>query len=1486
MFGKVQTLQTIPPLSVAGYVGNHKITIAGFLLAAITQSGASAQTAPTGYVSDANVPVVAATTPNEGFTYLLNRDESVLYLDQGGFANAGCPALDSSTFVAGQGLQQNVIYDATANRVYIMSPLADDDPGIVYETPDPQGDCNPSPAVDLPGFLNYSETMVSDAAESNLYVVDSHQGGSGDVLYVLNTNSFAAYSTSSPPPSYNLDYDGSYGAVAVDPSSHLVYLPETSSSSGATGGPGFWVFNPVQNQIVRVLGYINPTTGAEVNIDAVAVLIAGSGKIAIVNANPNGSSANESTPLIQFDTTKFSFFTNTESGSGSTQGVYIEPPADAITTYAASTEYSNISAAAIDPVNGVVYVAAYLENSSGQVVEPGYLLSYNLAATTTPETPLSTDLLQPTTSNSTTYAGWSRLTWDAYTKELILFNSYYGTGTMAISTPITSNGVSVAVIAASGFNPLGVVYNPNTGFIYAPSVQTPGTPTNPTVYYFQPSNSGPAADSLTLTAPATAAPGVAFNATLVFQSAGTGTPTGNIVISETPSGGAAQQVGIVSAATALAAGISGTPVAITLPDAGTYSLTASYAGDANFAAAASTGISIDATAYADSLTLTVPNTATAGKSFTVDAIFTSSGTATPTGNIVISAAAGSGSPQQVATVSGATALAAGSPGTPVSVTLAAGGIYSISAAYAGDAQYAAAASPEYEIEALLPTPPAAGMAALIPGIISTVETTAGSAGSMPTAVAFDASSNLYVLDSGLNTVTRYPVSGSPVTIVPQSGQSTTLNTPSDMILEANGASLLISDYGNNRLVRVTLGSSNGIAALAVSGVPAPLTACSNVVAGTSLCEPTGLAEDANGNIYESDSGSARVMEFASTGTYASTVVDGAASGVTVPLGVAVDGSGNVYVANSSDTAAAGSILKVSAQGNVQTITGGGILQPYGLTADAAGDIYFSDQGALTVSVIDAAGVNHEYAGNGNANDSGDNGPATSAGLISPLGLVLDAAGNLYIADTDRKNGDGGLIRKVDASQAILDFGNVSESTASPALDVTVLNGGAATLGITAAVVSGTNSGDFAAPDTCPANLSAGLTCQLGVTFTPSTASTETATLTLTDNSGGTAGATQTVQFNGAGTQEPVAATPVFTPAAGTYPAGQTITITSATATAQIYYTTNGSTPSKSSTLYTAPIALKTAEVLSAIAIASGYANSAVATASYSVEASPAATPTFSPAAGAYTEAQTVTIASTTPNATIYYTTNGSTPGLGSTAYSGALTVSQTETINAIAVAPGYAGSAIGTATYLINPSFTMLGSYNGSTPAATIAQTIDVYNNPLQVVTLTLTAVNGYNSVVNLSSDFNGTNNGNGGKNFAYCASDTTGRVAVSCAVTPTAGGTTVYFAFSQNKPQETASGAVRRTGPVLRRRNAAKGASMGLLGSIAAMALFGIFWRRRGLFAAMVILCLTTATVSMGVILAGCNDTGSFSIYATPSTGSPGSTQTVAVTLHYEGNN
>src|SRR6266702_1159934 len=124
---------------------------------------------------------------------------------------------------------------------------------------------------------------------------------------------------------------------------------------------------------------------------------------------------------------------------------------------------------------------------------------------------------------------------------------------------------------------------------------------------------------------------------------------------------------------------------------------------------------------------------------------------------------------------------------------------------------------------------------------------------------------------------------------------------------------------------------------------------------------------------------------------------------------------------------------------------------------------------------------------------------------------------------------------------------------------------------------------------------------------------------------------------------PVVATPTFSPGGGTYTGSVTVSISDATSGATIYYTTDGSTPTTSSAVYTGALTFTQTTTLKAMAAASGMTNSGVASATYTIQQQQVATPTFSPGGGTYTGSVTVSISDATSGATIYYTTDGSTP---------------------------------------------------------------------------------------------------------------------------------------------------------------------------------------------------------------------------------------------------
>jgi hypothetical protein len=167
---------------------------------------------------------------------------------------------------------------------------------------------------------------------------------------------------------------------------------------------------------------------------------------------------------------------------------------------------------------------------------------------------------------------------------------------------------------------------------------------------------------------------------------------------------------------------------------------------------------------------------------------------------------------------------------------------------------------------------------------------------------------------------------------------------------------------------------------------------------------------------------------------------------------------------------------------------------------------------------------------------------------------------------------------------------------------------------------------------------------------------------------------------------PTAAAPTTSPVAGTYPSAQSVSLSDTTPGAVIYYTTDGTTPTTASAQYSAALSIASTTTIKAIAVASGYMNSAVTSATYTISLPAAATPTFAPAAGTYVGAQSVSIADTTPGATIYYTTDGTTPTAASAQYSIALMIAVGTTVKAIAVASGYTNSAVGSAAYAISNS--------------------------------------------------------------------------------------------------------------------------------------------------------------------------------------------------------
>ncbi len=165
-----------------------------------------------------------------------------------------------------------------------------------------------------------------------------------------------------------------------------------------------------------------------------------------------------------------------------------------------------------------------------------------------------------------------------------------------------------------------------------------------------------------------------------------------------------------------------------------------------------------------------------------------------------------------------------------------------------------------------------------------------------------------------------------------------------------------------------------------------------------------------------------------------------------------------------------------------------------------------------------------------------------------------------------------------------------------------------------------------------------------------------------------------------GEVKPVCEMPTFDPAGGTaVTIGTVVTISTATEGATIYYTTDGSTPTTESTQGNS-VTINANTTINAIAVKEGCDNSGVASATYTIVK--VAKPTFSPEEGDVDAGTVVTISTATEGATIYYTTDGSTPTTGST-QGNEVTINANTTINAIAVKEGMADSNVATASYVL-----------------------------------------------------------------------------------------------------------------------------------------------------------------------------------------------------------
>jgi sugar lactone lactonase YvrE len=441
-----------------------------------------------------------------------------------------------------------------------------------------------------------------------------------------------------------------------------------------------------------------------------------------------------------------------------------------------------------------------------------------------------------------------------------------------------------------------------------------------------------------------------------------------------------------------------------------------------------------------------------------------------------------------------------------------------------------------------------------------------------------------------------------------------------------------------------------------------------------------------------------------------------------PHGVAADALGNVYIADTYNNV----IRKITPAGIISTVAGNGhqgfggdfgpgtsaeLDSPFGVAVDAAGNLYIADSSNERIRKLNTAGTITTYAGNGTDGYSGDNGPATNAELNFPTDLAVDSAGNLYIADFDNAR-----IRKV-----------------TPVGTITTVAGNGV-IGY---------SGDGGAAVNAELNIPRGVaTDSAGNLYIADSGNKVIRKVDIggiiTTIAGGPAGASNACPGPNVSLNFPTGI--VVDPSGNLYfadPSEEAIcqltpdgTLSLAAGDGQFGHLGDGGPA----------IFAELEDPESLAADSSGRID--VADYAYirrlTLDASPiAATPTISLASGSYNSLQYATLGDTTPNAVIHYTLDGSTPTSISPVFQLPIYIGGSITLKAVAIATGYASSEVAIGTYDVTlpsataPTFSpspakYLGSVavtiGDTTPAAVIHYTLDgstplssspVYTGPL-----------------------------------------------------------------------------------------------------------------------------------------------------------------------------